>query len=184
MMEYITRFDFVVLDFIQAQLRCSFLDAVMPIVSMLGNGGAVWLFFAAVMLLKKTYRRRGCVLLIGLAVGFIVGNLLLKPIVARPRPSWVNLQFSLLIDNPSDYSFPSGHTLSSFIAAVFISMDNRKLSCVVIPLACLMAFSRLYLYVHYPSDVLAAVALAFVIAVSVHRLCCRKNKDNDEALFS
>lgn len=176
MLEQITKMDFAVLDFIQAYFKCQFLDFIMPFISRLGNGGSIWLLIAAVMLLKKKYRKQGLVLLIGLAVGFVVGNLLLKPIIARPRPSWINFHISLLIDNPSDYSFPSGHTLSSFIAAILISANNHKLSYAAIPLACFMAFSRLYLYVHYPSDVLAAVILAVIVAVTIHRIFYRKQK--------
>ena len=148
----------------------------MPLVSSLGNGGLIWLFFAAVMLLREKYRKQGVGLLVGLAAGFVLGNLLLKPLIARPRPNWVNLGVELLIDNPLDFSFPSGHTLSSFVAAFLISMDNHKFGYAAFPFAALMAFSRLYLYVHYPSDVLAAVVLAFFIALAVHRLFYRKKQ--------
>ena len=148
----------------------------MPLVSSLGNGGLIWLFLSAVMLLREKSRKQGVVLLVGLAAGFVLGNLLLKPLIARPRPNWVNLGVELLIDNPLDFSFPSGHTLSSFVAAFLISMDNHKFGYAAIPFAALMAFSRLYLYVHYPSDVLAAVVLAFFIALAVHRLFYRKKQ--------
>lgn len=174
MLETITNIDFYVLDFIQKHFRCSFLDHVMPVLTGLGNGGMIWIAIAAVMLLKEKYRKQGAVLLVGLAVGFVLGNLLLKPIVARPRPNWVNMQIELLIDNPLDFSFPSGHTLSSFVAAFLISMDNHKFGYAAIPFAALMAFSRLYLYVHYPSDVLAAILLALVVALFVHRLFYRR----------
>lgn len=176
MVEQITNIDFCVLDFIQSHVRCAFLDFFMPLVSSLGNGGLIWLFLAAVMLLREKYRKQGFVLLVGLAAGFVLGNLLLKPLIARPRPNWVNLGVELLIDNPLDFSFPSGHTLSSFVAAFLISMDNHKFGYAAIPFAALMAFSRLYLYVHYPSDVLAAVVLAFFIALAVHRLFYRKKQ--------
>lgn len=176
MVEQITNIDFCVLDFIQSHVRCAFLDFFMPLVSSLGNGGLIWLFLVAVMLLREKCRKQGFVLLVGLAAGFVLGNLLLKPLIARPRPNWVNLGVELLIDNPLDFSFPSGHTLSSFVAAFLISMDNHKFGYAAIPFAALMAFSRLYLYVHYPSDVLAAVALAFFIALAVHRLFYRKKQ--------
>ncbi len=176
MIEQITTIDFAVLDFIQTHFKCTFLDFFMPIVSSVGNGGFIWLLLAGIMLLKEKYRKQGFVLLAGLAAGFVLGNHLLKPLVARPRPNWVNLQIELLIDNPLDFSFPSGHTLSSFVAAILISMDNHKFGYAAVPFAAIMAFSRLYLYVHYPSDVLAAVALAFVIALAVHRVFYRKKQ--------
>ena len=99
----------------------------------------------------------------GLAVGVLVGNVFLKNFVARPRPCWLDSSVRLLIANPTDYSFPSGHTLSSVIGATILTKTNRRFGYAAIPLAALIAFSRLYLYVHFPSDVLAAAVLGVVI---------------------
>jgi len=174
-MDFITAFDFCVLDFLKTHVHCAFLDFWMPLISALGNGGFIWILTSFVMLCFPKYRKQGAVLLVGLLVGFIIGNLVLKPLIARPRPNWLSTDIVLLIKNPADFSFPSGHTLSSFIAAILIFMNNKKAGYVALPLAALIAFSRLYLYVHYPSDVLAAIVLAYIIALFVHR-CFYKKK--------
>ncbi len=161
--------DWGILHWIRSSLTCGFLDAAMPAITALGNGGAIWLVTAGVMLCTKKYRRAGIMLLTGLAVGLIIGNLLLKNIIARPRPCWLDSSAELLIAVPKDYSFPSGHTLSSTIAAAVLTGIDRRFGIAAIPLAALIAFSRLYLYVHFPSDVLFAALLGLAIALCVLR---------------
>ena len=100
-----------------------------------------------------------------LAAGVLIGNVCLKNLVARPRPCWLE-NVPMLIANPTDYSFPSGHTLSSVIGAAVLTKVNRKFGFAAIPLAALIAFSRLYLYVHFPSDVLASVVLGTAIGIT------------------
>ena len=113
--------------------------------------------------MHKKYRRQGVLLLAGLVVGVLVGNVCLKHLITRPRPCWLDSSVQLLIANPTDYSFPSGHALSSVIGATVLTKTNRCFGYAAIPLAALIAFSRLYLYVHFPSDVLAAAVLGVVI---------------------
>ena len=176
MVEWITKIDFTILDFIQDNLKCGFLDWFMPRISALGNSGIIWILITIVFLFTKRYRKQGVVLAVGLLVGFLIGNLTLKPLIARMRPSWINEDIVLLIGNPKDYSFPSGHTLSSFIAAILITLNNKKLGIFAIPLASLIAFSRMYLYVHYPSDILGALILAVIISLAVHKIFYRKTQ--------
>ena len=133
--------DWSILHWVRDVLTCPFLDFLMPKLILLSNGGAVWL----------------------LAVGMLVGNVCLKNFIARPRPCWLDSSVRLLIADPTDYSFPSGHTLSSVIGATFLTKTDRRFGYAAIPLAALIAFSRLYLYVHFPSDVLAAAVLGVMI---------------------
>ena len=100
---------------------------------------------AAALLITKKYRRYGVLLLVALALGVLTGNLTLKPLIARPRPCWVDESVRLLIPNPTDYSFPSGHTLSSVIGATVLTKANAKFGLAAIPLAALIAFSALSL---------------------------------------
>lgn len=93
----------------------------------------------------------------------LVGNVCLKNLIARPRPCWLDSSVRLLIADPTDYSFPSGHTLSSVIGATILTKTDRRFGYAAIPLAALIAFSRLYLYAHFPSDVLAAAVLGVMI---------------------
>ena len=95
----------------------------------------------------------------------MAGNLTLKPLIARPRPCWLDESVQLLIANPTDYSFPSGHTLSSVIGATVLTKANRKFGFAAIPLAALIAFSRLYLYVPFPTDILGAAVLGMAIGL-------------------
>lgn len=156
-------FDWSILHWIQDTLTCPALDFLMPKITALGNGGIVWLLATGGLICTKKYRKQGVLLLGGLAVGVLVGNVLLKNLIARPRPCWLDDSVQLLIAKPTDYSFPSGHTLSSVIGATVLTKTNRRFGYAAIPLAALIAFSRLYLYVHFPSDVLAAAVLGMVI---------------------
>ncbi len=124
--------DWTVLHWIHDRLHCGFLDFLMPRITLLGNGGAVWVVIALILLCIRKHRRTGLVLLMGLGAGVLIGNLLLKPLIARPRPCWIDQTTPLLIACPTDFSFPSGHTLSSVIAAAVlcgaprVGLDRRS----------------------------------------------------------
>lgn len=163
-------FELKILDFIQEKLTCPFLDAVMPIITSLANGGILWIISALVLICLKKTRKTGFSVGLALILGFIIGNLILKNAVARIRPYDMNSQIEILVNKLSDYSFPSGHTLASFEAASVLLIRNRRLGIPAIVLATLIAFSRLYLYVHYPTDVLAGAVLGIIIAVFASRL--------------
>ena len=161
--------DWGILHWIQNNISCPFLDAVVPKLTMLGNAGIIWIFAGVLLLCTKKYRRQGALVLMGLLVGLLVGNVALKHLVARSRPCWLDPSVQLLIATPTDYSFPSGHTLSSTISATILTKTDRRFGYAAIPMAALLAFSRLYLFVHFPSDVLAGAVLGLVIGVVVSR---------------
>ncbi|MDO4318056.1 MAG: phosphatase PAP2 family protein [Lachnospiraceae bacterium] len=175
MTDFIQALDWSILHGIHNKLQCAFLDFLMPKITLLGDGGAVWLLSASGLILSKKYRKYGFVMLGALAVGVLIGNLWLKPFIARSRPCWLE-DAALLIKNPSDYSFPSGHTLSSVIGAFVLTAANRRFGYFAIPTAALIAFSRLYLYVHFPSDVLASVILGVCTGAAAAGLCKRLEK--------
>ena len=157
-------FDLPILDWIAEHLQCGFLDKVMPVVTALGNGGIFWIALALVLMFIPKYRKAGFSMGLALLMGLVVCNLTLKPLVARMRPYDYQLQFfgksiELLIATPHDFSFPSGHTIASFEGATALLIHDRKLGIPAMVLAVLIAFSRLYLYVHYPTDVLASILL-------------------------
>lgn len=151
-----------ILDMIQT-IRVPWLDQLMIAVTALGDGGALWLVTAAVLLLIPKTRRVGAAMAVSLFLEVLCCNLILKPLVARLRPCDVNTAVQLLIDRPMGYSFPSGHTGASFAAASALYFGKSRLWIPAGAIAVLIAFSRLYLYVHYPSDVLAGaiIGIAF-----------------------
>ena len=147
--------DLAILQWIQDNLRCGVLDTVMPAVTALGSGATLWLALAAVLLLRP----QTWMLLGALALETVCCNLLLKPLVARPRPFALEPGIQLLIAPPGDFSFPSGHTAAGFAAVSALYFGKSRLWLPALAAAVLIAFSRLYLYVHYPSDVLAGAVL-------------------------
>lgn len=161
--------DWGILHWIQTYLVCPALDAIMPRLTLLGDIGFIWILTGVVLLCTKKHRRTGILLLLGLLCGALAGNVVLKNLVARPRPCWLDESVQLLIATPKDFSFPSGHTLSSTIGATILTRADRRFGYAAIPLAVLLAFSRLYLYVHFPSDVFAGAVLGLVIGELVSR---------------
>ena len=159
-------FDWGILQAIQDYATCTFLDVVMPIITALGNIGAIWIIAAIALLCTKKYRVYGVVLLCCLAAGALIGNGLIKNAVMRPRPCWLDESVTMLIATPGDYSFPSGHTMAAVIGATILTAANRKFGLVAIPLAVLIAFSRMYLYVHFPSDILGGLVLGLAISAA------------------
>ena len=161
-------FDLPILDWIASHLWCPFLDAVMPVITHLGDGGIFWIVLALTSLCLPKYRKTGLAMGLALLFGLILCNLLLKPLVGRIRPFDYQLlqgkAIDLLIAAPKDFSFPSGHTIASFEAATALLLHNKKLGIPAMVLAALVAFSRLYLYVHYPTDVIASILLGVGLA--------------------
>ena len=168
MAEMIEQTDFQILDWIQANLRNPWLDWIMPTISFLCNGGWFWIALAVLCLIWKKHRRCGMNIAMGLILCGLFGNILLKHLAARSRPCWINTNIDMLIAIPTDYSFPSGHTLHSFIGAISLWKTDRRMGYAALPLAVLIAFSRLYLYVHFPTDILGGAILGILIVLLVY----------------
>ncbi len=160
-----TEFELKILDFIADKIACPFFDKVMPIISMFGDHGIFWMALTVILLIPKKTRKLGLSMAIALALGFICGNLIIKNVVARVRPYEYRPEFNLLVNKLKDFSFPSGHSLASFEAATCIFIRYKKWGIAALTLAVLIAFSRLYLFVHFPSDVLAGTVLGIVFAI-------------------
>lgn len=148
-----------VLDFIQSHLRCGFLDTVLVFITKLGNSGWIWIAVTLLLLIFPKTRKLGAAAAVSLTLEALCCNLILKPLVARTRPYDVNTAVRLLIARPGDFSFPSGHTGASFAAASALYFRKSRFWIPALILSVLIAFSRLYLYVHFPSDVLAGAVL-------------------------
>ena len=162
--------EFMILDFIRNNLTSPIMDKVMVFITTLGNGGMIWIVIAALLLCSKKYRKTGIVMAAGLVMSLVVGNLILKPLVARPRPFQVKTGIELIINAPKDFSFPSGHTLASVISAVILLIEKRSFGVWATVLAVLIAFSRLYLHVHFPTDVIFGAILGIIIGCSASKI--------------
>lgn len=165
-MEWYMQWELDFLYFLQG-LHSPVLDKIMVAITMLGEGGALWIIVAIAMLLQKKYRRCGIGMAISLVLMLLIGNVALKHLFMRSRPCWIDTNVGLLVHLPKDYSFPSGHTFASFVSAVTIFLHYKKEGIVALVLAALISFSRLYLFVHFPTDVLASIVLGTCIAFLV-----------------
>lgn len=176
MLSYLAEnFDLPILEWIAANIKCAFLDAVMPIITKFGDGGVFWILVAVVLVCLPKHRRAGLGMGIALLLGVLVCNVTLKPLIARPRPYDYQLAnfgqtISLLISAPRDFSFPSGHTLASFESATVLLLYDRRFGIPAAVLTVLVAFSRLYLYVHYPTDVFCAMVLGILFGLAGYLL--------------
>ncbi|MBQ3264576.1 MAG: phosphatase PAP2 family protein [Ruminococcus sp.] len=123
----IQQFDFAILDWIQSNLRCDFLDFLMPLVTLYAEHGILLIGIGVVLLIFRSRRVCGEAVLTGLTSGLLIGNIALKNQIARTRPCWINTDVSMLVSVPTDYSFPSGHTLHCFIAATVLMYYDKRL---------------------------------------------------------
>ena len=164
------QFDWLILNGIQNNLRGEFLDTVMPIITHLGDGGIIWIILGAVLLLFAKTRRLGVLILLSLAIEALCCNVILKPLVDRARPFSVFPLEQLLIEAPLDPSFPSGHTGAAFAVVAALYFKGNKYWLPEAILAAIISFSRMYLYVHYPSDVLVGFFLGIMAGFAGKKL--------------
>lgn len=164
MIEAITAWDFSVLFFIQEHFKCAFLDTLMPIITLFGEAGIFWIAVAIALLFTKKYRQCGLMMGAALVLGLIFGNGILKNVIARTRPYDI-ADVKLLVDALHDYSFPSGHTLACFEASTVLLIKDKRLGIPALIIAIAVAISRLYLFVHYPTDVIVGCILGIVFGI-------------------
>lgn len=150
------------LDMIQIHLQSNWGDQWMPFISLLGNSGLFWVALSAILLFFPNTRRAGATMLVALLFSFLFCNLTLKPLFDRIRPFVVNPDAVLLIAPPLDASFPSGHSAASFAAAAALFLQHKRSGVLALLLAAAIAFSRLYLYVHFPTDVIIGSLLGIL----------------------
>lgn len=165
-----------ILNFIQ-NIHNPVCDVIMTFVTKLGNGGAIWILAAIILFAIPKTRKSGAILVIALIIDVILCNGILKNLFCRIRPCNINTSVQLLITRPSDFSFPSGHTSASFaaVASLFFAKE-RKLFKPAFVLATLIAFSRMYLYVHYPTDILAGIVVGVLAGYMGYFIVCRLEK--------
>ncbi len=167
------QFEASILLWIQENLRGA-LDGFWVFITHLGDGGYLWIAIGIALLIFKKTRPVGITVLLSLAINACMTNLTLKDFFGRIRPFNVNPEIVTLIKHPSSFSFPSGHTSGSFSAAlVLFHMLPKKLGVPAVVLATMIAFSRMYVGVHYPTDILGGIVVA-IIASTVAILITKK----------
>ncbi|MBO7404991.1 MAG: phosphatase PAP2 family protein [Clostridia bacterium] len=158
-------FEISLLHRLHDALAGPFLDVTLSTVTHLGDSGIFWIVLAIVLILIPKTRRVGMHMGLALLFGLLVCNLGLKPLVHRIRPYDLDPTLTLIVAPPSDLSFPSGHAAAAFETAVTVFMHDRRWGTGMLVLASIIAFSRLYLTVHYPTDVLAGILIGICLAL-------------------
>ena len=171
-MHTLAAFERDILLWIHGNLRFAALTPVMKVLSLMGDKGLFWIALTVVLLIFRKTRRVGIYCAASMILTFLVVNCAIKPLIARVRPYDLFTEIQILTHAEHDFSFPSGHSANSFaVAWVLFRMTPKKYGVPAVILAALIAFSRLYVGVHYPTDVLAGTAIAIVLAeVSLHIL--------------
>ena len=155
-------FEFAFLDWLY-QFRNPVMNTISIFFDYAGAHGEIWIAFTLLLLLFRRTRKAGFAMAVALVLYMAAGHFFLKPLFARPRPCDVDTAITILVKRPHGHSFPSGHTASAFAAAFALWLQNRKLGVPALVLAAFIAFTRLYLYVHFPTDVLGGLALGLAL---------------------
>ena len=161
------QWEFQVLYALQ-ELHSPIMDKIMIFITQLGDDGLFWIGIGVVCLVMKKHRRMGLQVLLSMLFTFIIGNLILKNLFARQRPCAIDPSIELLIPYPSEFSFPSGHTMNGVTAAMALFLNNKKIGIPALMIAALIAFSRMYHFVHFPTDILGGFCVGFTVAIVVN----------------
>lgn len=165
-------FDANIIKFVYEYLRSPILDQLMVLISWLGDGGLIWIIISIVLLLSRKYRKIGIMAVASLLLSALIGEVALKHLINRPRPFIEISYLQLLVDKPSSPSFPSSHTVIAFAVVGIIArtISNKLITISAILLACLIAVSRVYLTVHYPTDVVGGIVIGLISSTIIYRL--------------
>ena len=165
-MDYISDFEVDFLFFLQDYVRMPILTEIMKFFSLIGDSGIIAIIACLVLLAIKKTRRIGITATMSLLINVLLVNVLIKPLVARVRPYEAFNNLSILVHRESDYSFPSGHSAICFsVAMVIFMLMPKKYGIPALIIAFLIAFSRLYVGVHYPSDVIVGIIIGTFAAI-------------------
>lgn len=157
------------------------LDSLMLFFTTLGEGGILWIAISLILVISNKTRKCGLAMMGAMALSFLLGNLIIKNIVQRARPCTLDPTVKLLIKFPWDYSFPSGHTLNGFTAATVIFCYYKRWGMLAYVGAAMIAFSRMYLFVHFPTDILGGIILGIADGVLMYKIIQKVYKKGGSA---
>ena len=180
-MDTILQFDHSLIFYVHEHFVYSFLTPIMAFISKITSNGALWIIIALLLMLQKKYRVLGVAIIIALGFVFIIGDQGLKPNVARLRPFVdfpnVTVPLESALPKATSYSFPSGHSFGSFASAMTIYLglgqiapQKRYLGILALLGSIVVAFSRVYLFAHYPTDVLTGLVLGIIVGFIAWKL--------------
>ena len=175
MLSFLSNLDGNILLLLQEYVRNPVLTPILKVITTLGNGGAIWIALTVLLLIIPRTRKVGCMAALALIGTLLINNMLLKNLVARTRPYEVIEGLTYIVRTPVDYSFPSGHAGCSFaVACIMFRRMPGRYGVPALVLAILISLSRLYVGVHYPSDVLFGVisgnAISYMAEVAGNRI--------------
>lgn len=178
-MDFLLDMDGKVLLWIQEHIRVEFLSPLVKGITYLGEMGGIWVLLCVILLIVPKTRKLGIVCSCSLALTFLIDNVMLKNLVARTRPYEVVENLRRLVGAQHDYSFPSGHSGASFAVAVVIFKETpKRFGIPALILASLIALSRLYVGVHYPTDVIVGILMGTIFAVISCKVYHKIKKDS------
>lgn len=175
-MNFITKIDISLLNLIQ-NIKSPILDKIMTTITALGNMGIFWILLILIFLTTKEYKKMARLMIICFLFNALIVNLILKPAVGRVRPFEIVDGIKLLVLKPQDPSFPSGHSATSFcmLTVILLFSKSKTINIMASILAILIAFSRLYLYVHFPSDVFCGILIGIITSLIALKICFSKS---------
>lgn len=180
-LESIYHFDWNVFQFVEQHLWNPVFDVISKIITLSGESGIIWILFALAFLIaglvkkNETYKKVAVAVVVSLLFMEVANNLIIKELIARVRPfnfdwtqySWGGqFNYPEIVSRPSSWSFPSGHSSSSFAAAFAIFWYDKKKGIPSLIYAALLAFSRVYVHVHYCTDILAGAVVGILYALA------------------
>lgn len=160
------------LHFAANNFKSELLDFFMVFVTTLGNGGFIWIFITLLLIIFKSTRPAGIASAVALVIMLVSVNMIIKPAVGRIRPYIVSPELLnyVIISLPSDASFPSGHTAAGFASATAVFCKSKRIGAFMYPLAFLIGISRLYLCVHYPTDVICGMLIGILTGIIAFKI--------------
>lgn len=166
MQEFLAGLEGPILLWIQENVRNDILTPIVTFITHLGDAGMIWIVLAILLLIFKKTRRTGAVMTISMILNAIATNVVLKRVLARTRPYEIVEGLQNIIEKQSDFSFPSGHTACAFAGAVVIYIHcPKKYGIPALVFAVLIALSRLYVGVHFPTDVIGGAVVGTIAAL-------------------